>query len=367
MNKEVKAGGVRNSSIELFRIITMMCIVAHHYIVNSGILEEITQENVLTGNSIFALIFGWGGKTGINCFVLITGYFMCKSNISLRKLLKLFFEIEFYNIVFYTIFLVTGYEDFSLKVMIKTLLPVYSLGTGFTSSYLVFYLFIPFLNLLIKAMDEKMNQKLILLSLLVGTMIPTFLKTPPAFNYVSWFMVLYFIAAYIRTYPKKIFENRKVWGWASLISLLLSWCSVIFGGIVYHQWGREVYHYFVSDSHKVLAVITAVCGFLYFKNLSIKPSPFINRMAAATFGVLLIHANSDIMRQWLWKDTLNNVGAFAGRYFIVHAILAVTGVYIICTLIDMIRIQSLEKSFFRWYDKTMSNFLQYKNSRDTLT
>jgi hypothetical protein len=50
----------RKSSIELFRIITMFCIVAHHYIVNSGVEQQITQANVLSVKSIFALIFGGG-------------------------------------------------------------------------------------------------------------------------------------------------------------------------------------------------------------------------------------------------------------------------------------------------------------------
>lgn len=95
----VKKNTNRDSSIELFRIITMICIVAHHYVVNSGVIQEITPMNALTFNSLFSLVFGWGGKTGINCFLLITGYFMCKSNITVKKFLKLFLEIEFYNII----------------------------------------------------------------------------------------------------------------------------------------------------------------------------------------------------------------------------------------------------------------------------
>lgn len=33
-----QTSGVCNSNIELFRIITMLIIVAHHYVVNSGLL-----------------------------------------------------------------------------------------------------------------------------------------------------------------------------------------------------------------------------------------------------------------------------------------------------------------------------------------
>ena len=32
-------GGVRSSNIELFRILSMLMIVAHHYVVNSGLID----------------------------------------------------------------------------------------------------------------------------------------------------------------------------------------------------------------------------------------------------------------------------------------------------------------------------------------
>ncbi len=35
----------RDSNIELLRIILMIVIVAHHYVVNSGIMESINQCN----------------------------------------------------------------------------------------------------------------------------------------------------------------------------------------------------------------------------------------------------------------------------------------------------------------------------------
>ena len=79
---------VRNSSLELFRIITMILIVAHHYVVNSGIMAAMALDHTHP-MSLFLYIFGAWGKTGINCFVLITGYFMCRSNISAKKFVKL--------------------------------------------------------------------------------------------------------------------------------------------------------------------------------------------------------------------------------------------------------------------------------------
>lgn len=71
----------RNSNLELYRIIVMLLIIAHHYVVNSGLYEAI-REAPMTASSSAMLLFGAWGKTGINCFVLITGYFMCKSTFS---------------------------------------------------------------------------------------------------------------------------------------------------------------------------------------------------------------------------------------------------------------------------------------------
>jgi hypothetical protein len=199
-------------------------------------------------------------------------------------------------------------------------------------------------------MDERLHRRLVLLCLVVDTVLKTFLIAPAAFTYVGWFMALYFISSYIRLYPKAIFENKKFTGWAMAGTLLLSWLSVLFGAVVYHMTGTNYAYYFVSDSNKLMAVATAVCAFLFFKNLKLDYHPAINAIAASTFGVLMIHANSDTMRQWLWKDTLNNVGAFHSGYFVIHAVLSVVGVYAVCTLIDMVRIRFLERPFFRWYD-----------------
>ena len=85
INERISNDKERASGIELFRIISMLLIVAHHYVVNSGI-QDLMYENPLSANSIFLFLFGAWGKTGINCFVLITGYFMCKSKITSKKL-----------------------------------------------------------------------------------------------------------------------------------------------------------------------------------------------------------------------------------------------------------------------------------------
>lgn len=336
----------------------MLLIVAHHYVVNSGVLDVMYQHPI-SANSILLFLFGMWGKIGINCFVLITGYFMCKSNITVKKFLKLVLEVEFYRVVIYLIFIASGYESFSLIGAVEAILPITSIGTNFTGCYLVFYLCIPFLNILVRNMSEK--QHIALLRLMFFTYI--FMGTTPKFgvtmNYVSWFICLYFIAAYIRLYPKTVFEKAKLWGVCTVVLAILCILSVLCCAWIGARIDKQIAFYFVTDSNTFLAVCIGVSSFLFFKNLKIKQSRVINTIAASTFGVLLIHANSDTMRKWLWQTVLNVKGAFSlsTPLLVLHAILSVLGVFTVCVIIDQIRIRTVEKSILDKAEKGVNRLL----------
>lgn len=352
----------RDSNLELFRIITMLLIVAHHFVVNSGLMANggVIYSSPFSAKSIFLFLFGAWGKTGINCFIMITGYFMCKSNITLNKYLKLLFEVYFYKIVISSVFWITKYETFSLRSLCKVLLPFQAIERNFTWCFLLFYLLIPFINILIKNLSEKQHISLIIILFFTYTLLGTVKRV--TFNYVTWFSVVYIISAYIRLYPKKIFNSNKI-VWFMLASILLSVLSVI--GCVYmlNKTNKEMVYYlvyylvyyFVTDSNSFLPLITSITAFLFFKNLKINYNGLINAMGASTFGVLLIHANSDIMRDWLWIDFLKVTEYFSSDFMPLYAVICVITIFILCCIIDQLRIKFLEKPFFnRFFGKIQS-------------
>ncbi len=343
---------VRDSNIELYRIISMFLIIAHHYVANSGLTtESYIFSNQTASASLFLLVWGAFGKIGINCFVLITGYFMCTSNISAKKFAKLFFELLFYRYIINAIFWATGYAPFTLKGFIKVLLPVTSVAQNFTGTFLLFFLCIPFLNILIHNLTEKQHLKLLALVVLIYVLFKTLPLLSVSMNYVSWYMVLFFTASYIRLYPKSLFEKTKFWGILSAICVFLCCVSVIACAWIGQMTGYIMPFYFVSDSNTLLAFLTGISSFMFFKNLKLKPSRLINTVSSTTFGILLIHANSDTMRQWLWQDVLKNLEVFGTNWVYLHAVLSVVLVFIICFLIDYLRICFIEKPFFVFWDK----------------
>ena len=266
----------RESNLELYRIIVMFLIVAHHYVVNSGLtsVNGPIYSDPLSPSSIFLLLFGAWGKTGINCFVLITGFFMCKSQITPKKFFKLLFEVEFYKIVICLLFTISGYAPFSVVKTIQWLLPLTSVSHGFVGCFLLFYLCIPFLNILIQNMNEKTHIRLLLLCSFIYILFGTIPMLGVTMNYVSWFIVLYFFASYIRLYPKKLFNSAKIWGWLSLVFIFLSIASVVACAWLGTKLEKNMAYYFVTDSNTFLAFGTGISTFMFFKNIKIKSSLF---------------------------------------------------------------------------------------------
>ena len=281
---------------------------------------------------------------------------MCTSQITFKKFLKLLGQIYLYKFLLFLLFLVLGYETVSIKRVVILLMPVWGFGSHFVYCFIAFWLTIPFLNILIRNMTKRQHEMLLLLLLCCYTIlgsIPTFNVT---FNYITWFCIIYFIASYIRLYPQPIFERRAIWGWMTLVSVVLAMASILGLRFVFGSRAGIGYN-FVSDSNKFFAVIVAVFSFLWFKNMNIKYNKIINAFGAATFGVLLIHAGSDAMLKWLWKDTIDVVGHYSlplGQ-LVLFSVGVVLAIFIVCNFIDQLRIATLEKWFFNWYDRKLSS------------
>ena len=329
----------------------MLLIIMHHYVVNSGLIEEL-EKDIWSFNSIFFYVFGMWGRTAIDCFVLITGFFMCKSVFTIRKFIKLLLQVEFYAISIYCLFVLSGYQAFTFGEFCKISWPFYGIKDNFVSCFLMFYLFIPFLNIVVHGMNKRQHLLLIALCLFLYTILGSIPNKFVWMNYTSWFCVLYVISSFIRLYPQLHDNDMRYWGKASLLSVLLSIFSVI--GVLYlkSKMSINIHPYFlVIEPNKILAVITSVCCFNFFRNLKMPYSRTVNAIASTTFGILLIHAHSDVMRRWLWRDTLDVIGQQSFPCPILLAVMSVASVFVLCSIIDYLRIVLVEKHYMKLVDR----------------
>lgn len=342
----------------------MLSIIAHHMVVNSGIMELFDYSKI-SGNMVFLYLYGMWGKTAINCFVMITGYYMSKSKLTIRRYAKIYLEAKFYRILMFLIFALTGYEMLSGSNVLKMLFGIASGGNnGFTESFLLMYLFIPYLNLIADKFDRTSMRSLILLLVFAFTVKSTLFLNTSMFNEVFWYMTVYLIGAYLRLYEPEWTISQKKVGSCLLACAVMAAASVLFmikfGNIL---WFLNRY-FLVVDSDKILALCIGVLAFLFFRNLKIQNSKWINLIASTTFGVFCIHASSDAMRKFLWLDFLKIPSIYVRPtwYVIAYCTAATVGVFVFCSLLDLIRLRLIEPPVMRficgkekdWTDKLQS-------------
>ena len=138
----MKLKNQRNTNLELLRIIAMLLIIAHHFVVQGIRGNPFITTNPNTYVLYFLSMFG---KLGVVIFILITAYFMIESKITLRKLLVLGGEVYFYSFIFLVIVLAfLRPSNISPALIGQSLLPLSHNGYWFVTCYFVLMLFSPF-------------------------------------------------------------------------------------------------------------------------------------------------------------------------------------------------------------------------------
>ena len=335
----------RNSNIELLRIISMLIIVAHHFAVHSGFVFA-PQEFSL--NAVFIQLLSLGGKMAVNVFVLISGYFLIKQeNISVNRIMKIWGQICFYSVCFYLFVFALGFQPFSIRAFLKSFFPIVYRYWWFASVYFVLYLFSPFINAGLMHLSKQKYLQLLLLMTAFWSVIPTVTKMPAESNDLLWFIYLYCLAGYIR-----LFGFGMKWKSATCLILAVLGLLCTYGitclkdttGTRYTDLVAYVLTFLGMQEFPIL--IVSILLFLVFANMNLKYTPWINKLAAATFGVYLIH-DIPIMRDLLWKMLLHNADHANAVWLIPYSLIVIVGVFLLCSFVELIRIATVEKVYLR--------------------
>ena len=94
----------RDSGLELLRIVAMLLIVCHHFSVHSALPLGGNYTGSHPFNVLWAQWLAFGGKLGVDIFVMISGYFLIAKCAHLKSLLRLILTTAFYGGVIYCIY-----------------------------------------------------------------------------------------------------------------------------------------------------------------------------------------------------------------------------------------------------------------------
>ena len=328
-------GKRRNSSIELLRIISMLMIVVHHYTVHNGV----ANDTLAVGANRFVLEAATLGNVGVIIFVLITGYYLGRSQAPLKwqKLAKLIGQVLFYSVGIYLVLCATGLQPFGWKELIRNILPFSTQQYWFATVYIVLYILHPYINRMLAHLTRKEELRLIWISLglfsVLATAAPSFFVSAELVQFVMF----YILGDYLGRYPDNCFARKKVRLWAvagSIFGILAYIALYDFVGLRIPMINADATYLLARTSP--LAILLAVGMFSCFVYRKAYYHPVINAVALTMFGIYLIHDNIYI-RQLLWTDWLKNAEVVRSKYMILHLLFAVVVTFGVCMILELIR------------------------------
>ena len=133
------------------------------------------------------------------------------------------------------------------------------------------------------------------------------------------------------------------------------------------SFGKNLDINFVYGLYNPIGVIGAVSTFLFFKELRIKNNNIINLVAKANLGVYLF-SEHNYYRQILWTIDFKSAEYFFVNpiVLIVHIFTSAIIVYFIGCLIELFRINALEKPLFnlKVFNKFFNRYDRWINQSD---
>lgn len=270
----------RNSNIELLRIVSMMGVVALHYVNGSiGGIEQYAAFPNFTWmfvNAVRSMAIPL-----VNVFVLITGYYMVsRESFSYRKPADLMMTVLFYGMMRSFFSMAEG--SFTFSGMMRNLFPIFYGSDWFIQTYLILYLLSPFVNKCLKTLRYSSHRLLLITQICLFSIWSSVGFNAPlkdrGYGIIN-FITLYMLGAFIRLHLEhcrflagiKVFSCFMIFGFCA--------CLTFLSGIFINPFGYDF--------------ITNVCGaaglFTAFIKMKHRSSRVVNRLGSKAFDVFFVH------------------------------------------------------------------------------
>ena len=336
----------RKANYELLRIVAMFMVIVLHYLNYAN--EILRPGTPFAGSRVLGTVLESFCICAVNCYVLLSGYFLSRSGFRLRRIVVLVLEVMFYSLLIPAVLIVCGVPLYgrSLWDMFYYFLPISTNHYWFATGYVLMCLFSPLLNAAADALTRRQLKFTILGLLTFFCFIKSFCPIHLATDYYGydfgWFLCLYLIAAYIQRYDCPRFDSPRraaamYAGSSALIAVLLV-------ALYFMNSRTSALTYYASvplHYNSLLCLVAALGLFLLFRYIHIPEgalADIIRRIAPLTFGVYLIHNSIDIRDKWLgWAEVFAGPVPEGTLAMLAHLLACVLMVYAACLIADWIR------------------------------
>lgn len=326
-----------NTGINLFKLFSMFMIALLHVLGMGGIIEAAAGTSsyypvYLMQNAAFC---------AVNCYALVSGYLMLGKEIKPSRITELWFEVFFYSVSISAIMMIVYRDLFSARNIVYAVTPIISNQYWYMTSYFMMYLFVPMMNKFADAANKKVFTATIVVILVLTTGSLMIKQDGFILNdgySPIWLMIMYLVGAYM----KKFNVGAKMKKWLALllyvISSLCSFILCVFSKkLLKIMLGNDISYLSYTSP---FVVLSAIFLFIFFSKLKFgkKTEKLINYITPAALGVYLIHTHPLVFNK-LMKDIAMPLVNHGTAAMIFGSVAMALAVFIICIVIDLLRIQ----------------------------
>lgn len=307
--KPVKLDSDRNYGIDLFRILLAIMVLSLHF--NAGGTGKVLMNATVAPWKWIAGVITTLCYPAVNCYVLISGFFMYKQKTDLRKqvrsLSKLWLTILFFSVTGYICIAILFKKEVSYLELIKRLFPISRGKWWFFTVYFSMSLLSPFINSMLDTLDKAYHRVLILLLLIMCSVIPMFNNWEGQLgsNYgysLLWFFVLYVTGAYLANNINVVAgkNNSSQIACKGLIVYFVISAIVFCSGFLFGKLGISLS---LAPYNSLLTYMQAIALLLFFMNIKVKKRlrKAIVSISGLSLASYMFHCQEDI-ESVLWSN-----------------------------------------------------------------
>lgn len=331
----VKNGGARNSSVELFRIVSMLLVLIAHF--NGwlvGGISDIHDSSVGLDQRIGQTVIQSFALVCVNCFVIISGWFGLKFSFMRAWKMWAILVCLYIPLDILSLFVC---NDAHLTTLIVDLFAFNPGRSYFIIDYMLLMFFSPALNLFV----DKYKERVLLYALAlwgIEFVLESIFNCPNVFVN-NGYSLFHFILMYLLTrslsfhYDKLKKFSRCKWLMAYVASSLAT--GLLSLTPYKHTWGYS----------NPLAMVGSLALFFFFLSFTFSNKK-INWIASSSFSVFILHSTSPFFQACCHIDKYLLVNYSYGVYLLLITVVVIL-VFSICIVYDKVRIYVFSPYFDR--------------------
>lgn len=323
-------GKSRLANIECLRCIAMLFIVLNHCILNIAtqyLTLRSSPLNFCITDFLYQIVY-----TGVNIFILISGYFLVdteQKSTNWNKIFQLWLIVFFYSMSIYFLSIALNWETFGIQNLIHNLMPIKYDAYWFITQYIGLYIMSPYFAKWAHSM-AKLEYKTMLISLFILTSIIQLAGLKGGFSLI-WFIFLFMFAGYIRLHKDEssILQiwNKRAGSFFFLSSFLLFLLSFVING-----GGLNIVSYFGFYNGPILFLSSVSIFLLFLKQKETNIIKQIAKISPYLFGIYLIHEHP-ILKEHLWLYLNNHITDVT----VLNLLFIALAIFLACLIIEYVR------------------------------